>query len=457
MCFSFEMKEGFDKEIDLLLRRRARGGDSVRAGVDGASVSAGAHLDADELGAFAEGALPALARFAAVSHLADCDACRAVVVGLARVSEVGAESEKHAAAVNVSTGATTFAAWRAWTASLFAPRVLRFVAPALALSVVAVVSFVALRSKNGTQSDVMQVATSEGRRDAAPKNEAGDAASMMTETANASANMSANANGVASQTTDNAAQSQASANTSAPLPSGRGGHGTAEATPAATETKAGDEASAPQPPPPAASVEGERESAQAAPRPVAVEAGEVAKPDNAKTDNKEKSARRAEPADETASNDQPEQQQKRSGQSRANEVQMPDGSRNQTRSSGNSAANAAGGALTSSAPRAADRDSAASRPPAAKRGRSTSVEGADENDAFLAAEGARSAAGHRFRRERGAWVDVNYKPSMSSTGVSRGTEAFRALVADIPEIGRVAEQIGGEVVVVIRGHAYRVR
>ncbi|MDT5295096.1 MAG: hypothetical protein QOJ76_1976 [Acidobacteriota bacterium] len=453
------MKEGFDKEIDLLLRRRARGGASVRAGVDGASAAAaGAHLDADELGAFAEGALPAPARFAAVSHLADCDACRAVVVGLARVSEVGAESEKHAAnAVNASTGATAFAAWRAWTASLFAPRVLRFVAPALALSVVAVVSFVALRSKSGTQSDAMQVATSEGRRDAAPKNEAGDAASMMTETANASANMSANANGVASQTTDNAAQSQASANTSAPLPSGRGGHGTAEATPAVTETKEGDEASAPQPPPPAASVEGERASAKAAPRPVAVEAGEVAKPDNAKTDNKEKSARRAEPADETASNDQPEQQQKRSGQSRANEVQMPDGSRNQTRSPGNSAANAAGGALTSSAPRAADRDSAASRAPAAKRGRPTSVEGADENDAFLAAEGARSAAGHRFRRERGAWVDVNYKPSMSSTGVSRGTEAFRALVADIPEIGRVAEQIGGEVVVVIRGHAYRVR
>jgi hypothetical protein len=46
---------------------------------------------------------------------------------------------------------------------------------------------------------------------------------------------------------------------------------------------------------------------------------------------------------------------------------------------------------------------------------------------------------------------------MSSTGVRRGTEAFRALVADIPEIGRIAEQFSGEVVVVLHGRAYRIR
>jgi hypothetical protein len=46
---------------------------------------------------------------------------------------------------------------------------------------------------------------------------------------------------------------------------------------------------------------------------------------------------------------------------------------------------------------------------------------------------------------------------MPSTGVRRGSEAFRALVADIPVIGRVAEQIGGEVVVVVSGRAYRIR
>ena len=69
----------------------------------------------------------------------------------------------------------------------------------------------------------------------------------------------------------------------------------------------------------------------------------------------------------------------------------------------------------------------------------------------------RSVAGHRFRRAGGAWVDVNYKSSMSSTGVRRGTDSYRALVADLPELGRVAEQLSGEVVVVIRSRAYRIR
>ncbi|HLM58206.1 MAG TPA: hypothetical protein VK422_19035, partial [Pyrinomonadaceae bacterium] len=69
----------------------------------------------------------------------------------------------------------------------------------------------------------------------------------------------------------------------------------------------------------------------------------------------------------------------------------------------------------------------------------------------------RTAAGHRFRREGGAWVDVNYRPSMSQTGVRRGTDAYRALVADVPQVGRAAEQLGGEFIIVVGGRAYRVR
>ena len=74
------MREGFDKEIDSLLRRNARG--AAQPFADGGGAVA--HLDADELGAFAEGALPAAARVVAASHLADCDECRGVVVALAR-------------------------------------------------------------------------------------------------------------------------------------------------------------------------------------------------------------------------------------------------------------------------------------------------------------------------------------------------------------------------------------
>ncbi|MBC7930883.1 MAG: hypothetical protein H7Z38_10010, partial [Rubrivivax sp.] len=118
-----------------------------------------------------------------------------------------------------------------------------------------------------------------------------------------------------------------------------------------------------------------------------------------------------------------------------------------------------GGSLASASPKS-DRDKSAPAPraPASKRARSSEEQRErSEDDEAGRAEDARSVAGHRFRREGGAWVDVNYKSSMASTGVRRGTDAFRALVADIPEIGRVASQLGGEVVVVVKGRAYRIR
>ena len=73
------MKEAFDKEVDSLLRRRVRAGAEAR-GDGGRAAHAAAHLDADELSAFAEGALPPSARLAAVSHLAGCDECRVKIM-----------------------------------------------------------------------------------------------------------------------------------------------------------------------------------------------------------------------------------------------------------------------------------------------------------------------------------------------------------------------------------------
>src|SRR5215211_4764087 len=140
------MKEGFDREIDSLLRRRARGTAESRSW--GEELQ-GAHLDADELGAFAEGALPAGARLAAASHLADCESCRGVVVNLARVADAGAGVRHQAVAVPAPPVSERTPAWRALLASLFAPRVMRFAVPVLALSLVGVVSYVALRPKSG--------------------------------------------------------------------------------------------------------------------------------------------------------------------------------------------------------------------------------------------------------------------------------------------------------------------
>ena len=69
----------------------------------------------------------------------------------------------------------------------------------------------------------------------------------------------------------------------------------------------------------------------------------------------------------------------------------------------------------------------------------------------------RTVASRRFRRQGGAWVDTAYNSSMATTNVRRNSEQYRALVADEPELGRIADQLGGEVVVVWKGRAYRIR
>lgn len=447
------MKEGFDKEIDSLLRRHVRGAAGARVAGDGpAAPRTDVHLDADELGAFAEGALPAAARLAAVSHLADCDECRGVAVGLARVAVGAAEPEQKGEVVPASAGMARPAAWRAWASTLFAPRVLRFAAPVLALSLVAVVSFIALRTKDGGP---LRAARNRSDQSEVVKERAGEGAPATTTTANANAGL------LAEPGDNNTTRDPAAAGASPQASAGRGGHGTAEA-PIVADVPREDTSTPPPPPAPAAVAAGPAEMTKAAPAPAAPEESEIAKAENRdKSDNnKEKSARAAEPVEEVAVNDLATQQ-RGVARSRVNEVQMPDGgARSQKRSADNNASNVYGGVGSgaAAAPKESERERTAPRAETARRGRSIvrPEQKAGEDEGGRGAE-TRSAAGHRFRREGSAWVDVNYKPSMPSTGVRRGTEAFRALVADIPVVGRVAEQIGGEVVVVVSGRAYRIR
>lgn len=69
----------------------------------------------------------------------------------------------------------------------------------------------------------------------------------------------------------------------------------------------------------------------------------------------------------------------------------------------------------------------------------------------------RTIAGRKFRRQGSAWVDTAYSAGQSYTVVRRNSEQFRALVADEPELRRVAGALGGEVTVVWKGRAYRIR
>jgi len=80
------------------------------------------------------------------------------------------------------------------------------------------------------------------------------------------------------------------------------------------------------------------------------------------------------------------------------------------------------------------------------------IEEKDKSDADT-----RSVAGRRFRRERGIWIDTAYDSSRSTVNLTRGSEQYRALVADEPAIKTIAEQLDGEIIIVWKGHAYRIR
>ena len=145
------MKQETNNEMDLLLRRLGRRDETAVFDVD--------HLDADELSAYAENALPGAARARYTAHLAECSRCRELVVQLSASAGVVIATES--AKVAEPSG------WRKFLASLFTPMVLRYAAPALGLIVVAAIGFVILRSNQPAQN-VAQVTNTEQRPAAAP-------------------------------------------------------------------------------------------------------------------------------------------------------------------------------------------------------------------------------------------------------------------------------------------------
>jgi hypothetical protein len=69
----------------------------------------------------------------------------------------------------------------------------------------------------------------------------------------------------------------------------------------------------------------------------------------------------------------------------------------------------------------------------------------------------RSVAGHRFRKEKGVWIDTEYESPRATVNLSRGSEQYRALVADEPTIKTIADQLDGEIILIWKGRAYHIR
>lgn len=142
------MELDFDKEIDALLRRAGKEGNP-------ASGTAGpVHLDADEISAFAENALPERTRAVYMRHLADCDRCRKILS-----QSIPSGSEPDAKAASSVVAAPSVVARIPWYRRIFLMPNLAYVMGGLVLVFAGFLGYSVLRDSDGSRSaEVSQVA-----------------------------------------------------------------------------------------------------------------------------------------------------------------------------------------------------------------------------------------------------------------------------------------------------------
>lgn len=393
------MRDETNNEMDLLLRRLGRRQDVF-------APDAGDHLDADELSAYAENALPAAARARYIEHLAGCSRCRELAVQLTASAGVAGAAQ--------TTKVTELSGWRKFLATLFSPMVLRYAAPALGLIVVAVIGVMVMRRNNAPEYvSQVQLAKTQANDSSVNSpvvtNTYGDASSPTR--ADATANKAAETKSVHQQTDTPAPERSpgAVAQNEPPPPKPDSQPVTAAGASATGVSTASATAPAPAAKVEAASDEAQRKDADRSRKQqeaeVKVAASEVSKKefDLGKTDNK----RAEEPA--------------------------------------------------------AMRARAAKNKPTAgeeNSGRGQSIgslqrDGVNREDKDKSAE-TKVVAGRRFRKEGGVWTDTAYDRSRDTVNVRRGSEHYRTLIGDEPAIKTIADQLDGEIIVVLKGRAYRI-
>lgn len=387
------MKEEMNKEMDLLLRRLSRRQDSSVSNGDASIV--GEHLDADELSSYAENALPAAARTRYTEHLAECAGCRGLIAQLS--SSIGVVSAEQTAKVPAPSGLRNF------LASLFSPMVLRYAIPALGLIVVAAIGFFSLRQERGdlvTQQTEVPAARSNGSPNFSLDSQSGNAEQLNSSDKNAAPTVE----------TYNA--------------------------PPTKSAPAGDVAPPPNAPPLVdlrAEVRKDTEAKKADDQQTAANAAAAPQPTPAPVVATEEAKKaEAEPPKEVSPR-------------AVNELPRNEPS---TTSGFEKSKSGRGGELARPGTQTA-RERAVS--PASGTG--LQADSADRSDS---AE-IRSVAGRRFRKQGNLWIDTAFNSSISTVTVSRGSEQFRALVADEPEIKTIADRLDGEIIVVWKGRAYRIR
>jgi hypothetical protein len=407
-----------DAQIDLLLRSHSRRANSSVTDAVGSGERGGTHLDADELNAFAEGALSSTARARYVSHLTDCERCRKLATQLA-IAAGTTIPMRAAAATEISQRPSL---WQALKGAFAVPN-LRYAAFALVVIAAVGITFVALRRERQSSLVAENTTVAPAQGPAVEQSHEGPG-QVNRSSQNQATPPSASSN-------SDLAKKQSPAEPPATLAPAKEGD-LAKSAPVTEDKKAKSEVAevAPSyaPPPP-----GER---------------------NEPTSSGEKNLKTGVAASQPAPKPQPSDDEfKMSDRARADEAargREMNIERARPRKGGPSRNEVANNS------NAANKETAASsrekRGPAQSQDQSrTQGLMADSN---TAAPEERKAGGRTFRRQGGAWIDKKFKSSMAVTDIKRGSDEFRALDSGLRSI---ADQVSGEVVVVWKGKAYRIR
>jgi len=367
--------------------------------------------------AFAEGALPEVARAQYVSHLADCDRCRKQVSSLALAAGAVARAEQ-----SLADNGERRNVWQ-MLAGLFALPVLRYAAFGALLLIVAGVAFIALRRPAEQRSLVAADEPMRTERGTAVKPSDDTNGSLNKEPATARSASASPSPASANQDLKRD-EGRVAENTTPPLqpmkeaarPAEDSAKKAEEST--VTQTKSG---YAPAPP-------GET---QIATRVQSGTGGVITMSDSRKATDKPtsgererniaKDADRVDDASRTSS-------QPTFSMGRATEEKAKGPSRNMN--------NAPANAQSANELRA--------EPPKTVGG----VASTAESPQML------SVGGHKFRRQGNSWIDQKFKSSMTLKIISRGSDEFAALNSGVRSI---AQQLSGEVIVVSKGKAYLIK
>ena len=406
------MRPESNNEIDLLLRQLSRR--------NGAPVSENEeqHLDADELNSYVANALPPAARARYTEHLADCTSCRKLVAQLSAAQ--GPASVSQSGSVVAPSGLKSF------LASLFSPMVLRYAVPALGLVVIAVVAIVVFR-QNERQGSIAGLTDAQQRKEAVNQPQPAESASPQAYYDN---------NTVAKNNTSRAEKEATSSAAGDVAPVTKEAPAVAKGAVDETGTAAAE-------PPPVAPKAAQKVDAEDEEDSLKLKKDAAEKQTAAREANKERDiANKNEPAKAETSTVTVTQDTTARKDIAVRSAKSADA--DVTRGSALKRAPAPAGG-TASATGQAD-----------SRSREQSNEQSKPTGTFANAE-TRSVAGRRFRKIGSVWTDTGYDSSSAVTVVKRGSEQYRALIADEPSIREIADALEGEVIVVWKGRTYRIR